>query len=251
MAGEGQMLQDAREEKQWSYVYTEEITKIRVRYIKALEEEKYEVLPGATYVKGYLRTYAKQLGLNSDEIIALYNATAAPEPVLALEVPNSLVKIPTNWVRPVLIGGIAALAIVLVIAIAALSRSGTKSSDPGYTPAALPSTPQAEAVTPAPSPVVPTPPTVVAATPEGLTAQLVFTQKCWIEFTIDGQPPSQAVFEAGTTKELKGTSKIELVKIGNASGLSVTLNGKALPSFKDGNKVVNNVVLTQDTLKTL
>ena len=251
MAGEGQMLQAAREEKQWSYVYTEEITKIRVRYIKALEEEQYSILPGATYVKGYLRTYAKQLGLNSDDIIALYNATAAPEPVLALEVPNSLVKIPTNWVRPAVIGGIAALAIVLFIAIAAFSRSGSKVVDPSYTPAALPSAPQAEAVTPAPSPVVPTPPSVVASTPEGLTAQLVFTQKCWMEFKIDGQPSSQAVFEAGTTKELKGTSKIELIKIGNATGLSVTLNGKALPSFKDGGKVVNNVILNQETLKTL
>jgi len=253
MAGEGQMLQAAREEKQWSYVYTEEITKIRIRYIKALEEEKYEILPGATYVKGYLRTYAKQLDLNSDDIIALYNATAAPEPVLALEVPNSLVKIPTHWIRPTIIGGIAALAIVLVIAFTALSRSGTKPLDPGYTPAALPSAPQAEAVTPvpAPNPVVPTAPSAAAATTEGLTAQLVFTQDCWIQFTIDGQSSSQAVFKAGTTKELKGTSKIELVKIGNAAGLTATLNGKALPSYKDGNKVVNNVVLTQDTLKTL
>ena len=36
--------------------------KLHVRYIQALEEEDYEILPGTTYVKGYLRTYAKQLG---------------------------------------------------------------------------------------------------------------------------------------------------------------------------------------------
>ena len=252
MAGEGQMLQAAREEKQWSFTYTEEITKIRIRYVQALEEEKYEILPGTTYVKGYLRTYAKQLGLNPDEIIALYNSSATPEPIPVLESPNRLVKVRSIWVRPALLGSMAVLAIVLVIAIAALSQSGNKLVDSPYVPAALPSAPQTEETAPAPSPpVVPNPANVVATTQDGLTAQLVFTQDCWIEVRIDGQSPFQGLFHAGTTKELKGTSKIELVRIGNAAGLSVTLNGKALPSFEDAGKVVNNVVLTQDTVKTL
>ena len=250
MAGEGQMLQAAREEKQWSFTDTEEITKISVRYIQGLEEENYDVLPGATYAKGYLRTYAKQLGLDPDEIIALYNASAMPEPVPVLEVPTVLVKVRPPWFRPVLVAGTAFLGIVLVIAIA-YSQSGNKPAEPSYSPAALPSAPQAEPVTPGPStPVVPEP-AVVVPTQEGLTAQLTFTKDCWMEFAIDGQPSTQAIFKAGTTKELKGTSKIELVKIGNAAGLTTTLNGKTLPSFKDGNKVINNVILDKDTLKTL
>ena len=251
MAGEGQMLQAAREVKQWSFSDTEEITKISVRYIQALEEENYDVLPGATYTKGYLRTYAKQLGLDPDEIVGLYKASAMPEPEPVLEVPTSVAKVSPLWVRPLLLASMAVLAIVLVIAII-YSQSRNKLAAQPYSPAALPSAPQAEAVTPAPSdPAVATPPAVVDAPQEGLTAQLAFTQDCWIQFAIDGQPSTQEVFKAGTTKELKGTSKIELVKIGNAGGLTATLNGKALPSYKDGNKVVNNVVLTKDTLKTL
>jgi len=251
MAGEGQMLQAAREAKQWSFTDTEEITKISVRYIQGLEAENYDVLPGTTYAKGYLRTYAKQLGLDPDEIVALYKASATPEPIPVLEVPTSVVKVRPLWFRPVLLVGMGVLAIVLLIAIA-VGQSGKKIADPPYSPAALPSAPQAEAVTPAPSdPAVATPPTVEAAVQDGLTVQMAFTQDCWIQFAIDGQPSTQEVFKAGTTKELKGTSKIELVKIGNAGGLTATLNGKALPSYKDGNKVVNNVVLTKDTLKTL
>jgi cytoskeletal protein RodZ len=250
MAGEGQILQAAREEKQWSYTYTEEITKIRVRYLQALEEEKYEILPGTTYVKGYLRTYAKQLGLNSDEIIALYNSSATPEPISVLESPNKLVKVRSLWIRPAILGSMAVLAIVLVIAIAALSQSGNKLVDSPYAPAALPSAPQTEAVTPAPSPpVVPNPANVVAATQEGLTAQLVFTQPCWIEIKVDGQPPFQGTFVAGASKEVKGTDRIELVTVGNAGGLSVTLNGIALPSFGKSGEVLRNVVLTKDNLK--
>lgn len=250
MAGEGQMLQAAREDKQWSYTYTEEVTKIRVRYIQALEEEKYEILPGITYVKGYLRTYSKQLGLDSDEIIALYNATAMPEPSPLFVSPKPRVKARPLWIRPSIIGSMAVLAIVLIIGIATYSQSGKNLVD--STPTALPSAPQAEDVKPAPTvPVVPNPDNVVAATQDGLTAQLLFTQPCWIVVKADGQPLFQGTFTAGTSKEVKATSKIELVSVGNAGGLTVTLNGKTLPSLGKAGEVLSNIVLTKDNLDQL
>lgn len=247
MAGEGQMLRAAREEKQWSLAYTEEITKIRILYIQALEEEKYQILPGETYTKGYLRTYAKQLGLDPDEILALYKSSATSEPIFVPELPNQPVKPRPFWVKPVLLGSISVFIIVLVIALA-LSKSGKELVDPPYVPAVLPSAPQTEKTKPS-GPVVPDP--AVAPTQEDLTMQMVFTQDCWMEIKIDEQSPFQTLFRAGTTKELKGKSKIELVTIGNAAGFTATLNGKQLPSYEDGGKVVNNVVLTQDTLKSL
>ena len=252
MAGEGQMLRAAREEKKWSLIDTEETTKIRVRYIQALEEEDYGILPGTTYVKGYLRTYAKQLGLNSDEIIALYSDSFTPETGPALELAQMQVKARPSWVRPLIIGSIAVLALVLVIVIAGLYQPGKKVADSPYSPTALPSAPKPAAVAPAASPpVVTNPENVVAATQDGLTAQLVFTQDCWIEVRVDGQPPIQGTFTAGTSKEVKGTSKIELVSVGNAGGLSVTLNGKALPSLGKSGEVLHNVILTKDNLNQL
>ncbi|HWQ40751.1 MAG TPA: RodZ domain-containing protein [Desulfosporosinus sp.] len=249
MAGEGQMLRAARKEKEWSYMETEETTKIRVRYIQALEEEDYKVLPGTTYVKGYLRTYAKQLGLNPDEIIALYNDSIMPETESVLE-PQQKVKAHPLWLRPVLIGSMAVLAIVLIIVMAELYQSGKKVADSSYSPPALPSAPQAEAVTPAPTtPVVPKQENVAPATQDGLTAQFVFTQLCWIEVRVDGKPSFQGEFKAGTSKDVKGTSEIELVSVGNAGGLSVNLNGKDLPSLGKSGEVLHNVVLTKDNLK--
>ena len=252
MAGEGQMLRAAREEKKWSLIDTEETTKIRVRYIQALEEEDYGILPGTTYVKGYLRTYAKQLGLNSDEIIALYSDSSIPEAGPALELAQMQVKARPSWVRPLIIGSMAVLALVLVIVIAGLYQPGKKVADSSYSPTALPSAPIPAVVTPTPSsPVVTKPETVVAATQDGLTAQLVFTHDCWIEVRADGQPPIQGTFTAGTSKEVKGTSKIELVSVGNAGGLSVTLNGKVLPSLGKPGEVLHNVILTKDNLNQL
>ena len=251
MAGEGQMLRAARKEKEWSYMETEDTTKIRVRYIQALEEEDYKVLPGTTYVKGYLRTYAKQLGLNPDEIIALYNDSVMLEAEPVLESPQK-VKARPLWIRPVIIGCMAMLAIVLVIAMANLYQPGKKVADSSYSPSALPSAPKAEAVTPAPSsPVVPDQDKVVAATQDGLTAKLVFTAPCWIEVRVDGKPSFQGEFKAGTSKDVKGTSKIELVSVGNAGGLSVNLNGEALPSLGKAGEVRRNVVFTKDDLNKL
>ena len=88
----------------------------------------------------------------------------------------------------------------------------------------------------------------VAATQDGLTAQLVFTQPCWIVVKVDGKPSLKAEYAVGTSKEVKGADKIELVSIGNAGGLSVTLNGKALPSLGKTGEVLSNVVLTKDNL---
>ncbi|HEY8911636.1 MAG TPA: RodZ domain-containing protein [Desulfosporosinus sp.] len=249
MAGEGQMLRAAREEKKWSLTDTEETTKISVRYIKALEGEEYGIIPGSTYVKGYLRTYAKQLGLNPDEIIALYKDSTMPEAAPVLEPPHRLVKARPSWVRPLIIGSMAMLVIVFVVVTASSFLPGKKVADSPYSPSALPSAPKAEAV--APVPVVPNPANAAATAQEGLTAQLVFTQTCWVVVKADGQPPIQGEFTAGTTKEVKGTSKIELVSVGNAGGLSVTLNGKALPSLGKAGEVLRNVVLTKDNLNKL
>lgn len=256
MAGEGQMLRTARENKQWSLTYTEEITKIRVRYIQALEEENYGILPGSTYAKGYLRTYAKHLGLNSDEIIALYSASMTPENSIVPPVLKTL-QVPAKrslLVRLAVIGGVVVLMMV-VFTIKNFYFSGNEISDPPFASTPLITAPKTDAPKTPPSvPVVPpqtTPPDVIASPQDGLTAQLVFSQTCWIEIRIDGQASFQATYAAGTTKEIKGTDKIELVSIGNAGGLTITLNGIELPILGKAGEVQRNVVLTKDTLNNL
>ncbi len=79
MAGEGEKLRAAREMKAWSLNDVEEKTKIRARYLEALETEQYEIIPGIAYVKGFLQTYAKHLELDPGEILALYKASQVSE----------------------------------------------------------------------------------------------------------------------------------------------------------------------------
>ena len=70
----GPALREARERQQLSYSQVEEGTKIRSRYIRALEEEDFAVLPGPTYTKGFLRAYADYLGLDGQLFIDEFNS---------------------------------------------------------------------------------------------------------------------------------------------------------------------------------
>ena len=70
----GSALREARERRGLSYAQVEDETKIRARYIRALEEEAFGVLPGATYTKGFLRAYADYLGLDGHLFIDEFNS---------------------------------------------------------------------------------------------------------------------------------------------------------------------------------
>jgi len=70
----GSALREARERKGLSFPQVEEDTKIRARYIRALEEEAFGILPGTTYTKGFLRAYADYLGLDGHLFIDEFNS---------------------------------------------------------------------------------------------------------------------------------------------------------------------------------
>jgi hypothetical protein len=69
----GNSLREARTRKGLDFPELEQGTKIRVKYLRALEDESFETLPSATYVKGFLRTYADYLGLDGQLYVDEYN----------------------------------------------------------------------------------------------------------------------------------------------------------------------------------
>jgi cytoskeleton protein RodZ len=78
----GEVLRTAREAKGVDLARVERETKIRERYLSALENGDYRDLPGAVYTRGFLRNYGAYLGLDADELIDLYRietSGAAPE----------------------------------------------------------------------------------------------------------------------------------------------------------------------------
>jgi cytoskeleton protein RodZ len=70
----GNSLREARYRQQLELSEVELATKIRARYLQALEEESFDALPAQTYVKGFLRTYADYLGLDGQLYVDEYNS---------------------------------------------------------------------------------------------------------------------------------------------------------------------------------
>ena len=68
----GNSLREARERQGLGYPEIELATKIRAKYVRALEEEDFTALPGDAYIRGFLRTYAEYLGLDGDVYVDEY-----------------------------------------------------------------------------------------------------------------------------------------------------------------------------------
>jgi cytoskeletal protein RodZ len=114
----GDVLREAREAKGVDLTRVERDTKIRERYLAALESGEYRELPGSVYTKGFLRNYGAYLGLDPDYLIDLYRieTTSAVE---RLRVPAPPRPIATRKARSFVITPGAIVAAVLTIGVGA------------------------------------------------------------------------------------------------------------------------------------
>ena len=70
----GNSLREARLRRHIEFADAEHGTKIRGKYLRALEDERFELLPSHTYIKGFLRSYAEYLGLDGQLYVDEYNS---------------------------------------------------------------------------------------------------------------------------------------------------------------------------------
>jgi cytoskeleton protein RodZ len=74
----GESLREARARRGIELSEVERATKIRVKYLRAMEEERWELLPGAAYARGFLRTYGSFLGLDGEALVEEYGHRHQP-----------------------------------------------------------------------------------------------------------------------------------------------------------------------------
>lgn len=94
MARLGEVLRAQRERKGIVLDQAADDTRIREKFLRALEDGDYQSLPGAVYTKGFLRNYAEYLDLDPEELVAIYNAERGVqlEPVRAFEPMRPIMK---------------------------------------------------------------------------------------------------------------------------------------------------------------
>src|ERR671932_1832795 len=74
----GERLREARMRQGRDLSEVEAATKIRAKYLRALENDEFSMLPGGTFVKSFLRTYAEYLGLDAQLLVEEYRAQHEP-----------------------------------------------------------------------------------------------------------------------------------------------------------------------------
>src|SRR6188472_2304676 len=134
----GGSLREARLKRNLTSADVQKAIRIRDRYLQALEEERWELLPGDAYVKGFLRTYADYLGLDGNLYVEEYNTRFAhpDEPQL---VPVRFARTGSRFggvgfFRPLVVVGVI-VAIVAAFTAWQLSSSDGKQAAPTTTSA--------------------------------------------------------------------------------------------------------------------
>ncbi len=139
----GESLREARIKRGLSPADVQKAIRIRDRYLQALEEERWELLPGDAYVKGFLRSYADFLGLDANLYIDEFNSRFAhgEEPQFRSPPPGSAGSASRRigWLRPLLAIAVI-VAIVAAVAAWQLGRSPHKTSPPPPTTSTTPVT---------------------------------------------------------------------------------------------------------------
>src|SRR5258708_23627553 len=129
----GAMLREARMRERIDISEIEAQTKIRAKYLRALENEEWDLLPGSTYVKTFLRTYAEALGIDGRLLVEEYKLNHERPSQLELQpiMPSTSRDRPRRrGARPSLPRGMTAIMVVvgLLVVVAILGAIGGGSS---------------------------------------------------------------------------------------------------------------------------
>jgi cytoskeleton protein RodZ len=234
----GNSLREARQRQGLELARVEDATKIRAKYLQALEDERFDVLPAETYVKGFLRTYGEFLGLDGQLYVDEFNSRFArveDTPVASTPPPRPRRRASESSFVVVALAGIVAVAILVVVAFTLANDDG--SGDAGSRLAG----------TQAPTGQSPSPPSGGAATapqPGATPARLVLQAargSCWVE--VRRNAPDGELLFAGTIergRSMRFTGKRLWLVFGTApsENLDVRLNGRRVRNFPVGEPVV-------------
>lgn len=237
----GEWLRRQREMREISIRDIAERTKISLRYLEAMEADRFDLLPAPIFAKGFLREYARYVGLSPDEVVNHYLAVHQPEEVdepgdqtlVQMERRRRRKGRSWTWGLFLLLAGALLLALVAVFSWLNERRQSAPAAVVTPPQVAAPAEPAVQAVQPTPPPPAPVPESPRAP----IEVTLDFSADCWVRVTADGKTVIEEQRVQGESLQFEA-QKTVVVKLGNAAAADIQVNGSPFPFEKKPNQVV-------------
>jgi cytoskeleton protein RodZ len=234
----GTSLREARVRQGLDFPQIELATKIRGKYLRALEDEQFELLPAQTYVKGFLRTYAEYLGLDGQLYVDEYNSRYVVESAELVRPRRSASQRTRQHRR--LESRVLVLALLGIVAVTALVIVAWKFGG-GSEPNVLPTNTGSNSTAARSAPVAPTSAHLAVRAVQGTSMLEVRARsalgRALFAGTLDRGDPAQ-----------KFNAKRLWIRIARPKAVRVTVNGFMVPLPRRGPLVA---VVTKNGFRTL
>ena len=264
LASFGEELRREREIRGISLKEISDATKISKRFLEAIEKNDHRTLPAPVFTRGFVREYARYLGLNSDDMVNRYNFAAAGDDrieksthldrlvqpqvqPLPKERERERKSIPPPYAR---IDRNIYILVVIVAALIAASYWALKHKREARAEEARVDTAATIAPKPAMTPVpvpLPEPPPV----DDMLKLTVDVTHDSWVTLEADGKQVLDERLRTGDHRTFDAKESFRFVTVGNAGALALKLNDFILPPLGRARQVVKDRVFDRGTLQEL
>jgi cytoskeletal protein RodZ len=279
----GEELKRKREEQGKSLTAISETTRIVTRFLKAIEEDNFSVLPGGIFTRSFIRAYAREVGMDEAEATALYlqqttpqevhespPSSSPPEPALesapqaTVGRDESPISLPltspgfgsrVNWPTVVTVLAILLLGGVIVLVITRMNReepgdsrsvatAPKQQSHPAPRSTATPAVSQQPVPVTADSPVVP-----------GLAVQVISIKveatggQCWLKYQVDDGQHTSIMLEEGQSHSLPDAQNKVILDIGNRKALTIKINNHDATFLPNTPNFQAHVIISRDNLQ--
>ena len=277
----GSFLKQKREGQGLSLDQVASLTRIQSKFLHALEEETFADLPEQVFTRGFVRTYARSLGINEEDALrrfseassAFYERGLQEQQQVSLKIQEERQgKLNRNLVIGITVVILIALGLFLPRQQQTPTPSTSQETAGSPPSSSLPleeEEPQKDQEKTAPGEVapedtvvselptaVPSAPETVAQPTEGekktpnpgastndpMILELEAKQLTWVVVKSDDEAPHEALLQPGQRATWKGNSQFTLT-LGNAAGVAVRLNGESRGPFGKPGQVVREVVI--------
>ena len=266
----GEELRRERETRGISLKEIADATKVSRRFLEAIERNDHKTLPAPVFTRGFVREYARYLGLNADDVVSRYNYGAAgdnrieqsahlerlthiaqdtppaqpAEPRPRRDIPTPLARIDRSIYGFVIV--VAALTGLIYWAILHKRQPALEGFVSKRASAVPVSRPVPAAV---PPPAEPAQAAASAVADSELHLVVDLAADSWIALEVDGKTVISDELKRGDRRLFDAKSEFRFRTVGNAAGVRLTLNGVRLPSMGEDGEVVHDRFYNRATLQ--